>query len=187
MRCYVDEASNTHIAGRRFLLSTGKAPVAKAAPKKSPATKLLAKNRRATFDYEVVEEVEAGIELTGSEVKSVRNGDVQFADSHVVFRNNQVFLQGLNISEYRFANVLNHAPTRERRLLLHRREIDRLRGRIQAAGLTLIPLDMHLAGRWIKVSLGLCRGKKQHDKRQSIKARDADRDIRRALRDGERD
>ena len=147
---------------------------------------MLAKNRRATFDYEVIEKIEAGIELAGSEVKSVRNGDVQFADSHVVFRNNQIFLQGLHISEYRFANVLNHEPARDRKLLLHRREIDRLRGRIQAAGLALIPLDMHLAGRWIKVSLGLCRGKKQHDKRESIKSRDAARDIRRALRDGER-
>src|SRR6185295_4760444 len=126
----------------------------------------LASNRRALHDYEVLETFEAGIKLSGTEVKSVREGRVQLKDSYVEFRDNQAYLVGAHISPYSHGNRENHAPEAVRKLLLSRREIDRLFGRTQLKGLTVIPLSVYLKGNWIKVELALVQGKKLYDKRE---------------------
>ncbi len=142
-------------------------------------------NRRAYFDYEVLDKVECGIELVGSEVKSVRQGKVQLGQSFARIRNGQVTLLGCHIEEYVEANQMNHDPTRERRLLLHRREIRKLALRMQKeAGATLIPLEIYFQRGFAKVLLGLAKGKKLFDKRQAIKERDDKRNMDKALRRG---
>ena len=144
---------------------------------------VLAENRKARHEYEILEELEAGIELVGSEVKALRARTVQFADAWAEFRGDQLFLVGLHIAEYRQANQFSHEPTRPRRLLLHRHELDRLRGKVEQLGLTLVPLDIHVSERWIKVRLGLVRGRKTHDKRHAIRDREVRREMDRAIKD----
>ena len=149
-------------------------------------------NRRASFDYFVIDRIECGIELVGSEVKSVRQGKVQLAQSFARIRNGQVVLMGCHIEEYVEANQLNHDPTRNRRLLLHRREIRRLDQRMKketggsgnnsGGGITLVPLEIYFRRGYAKVLLGMARGKKFFDKRQSIKERDDKRSMEKALR-----
>jgi SsrA-binding protein len=137
-------------------------------------------NRRARFEYEIVEKFEAGIELCGAEVKSLREGGGALTDVYAQAVGGQLFLRGMHIKPYEQANEQNQNPTRERRLLLHRKEIDRLVGQVYTKGLTLIPLRVYFNERgWAKVQLGLCRGKKDHDKRETIKQRDLDREMRR--------
>lgn len=145
-----------------------------------PNSPVLATNRRAKHDYEVIERIEAGIELVGSEVKSLRDGRVHFGDAFVSFDGGQAWLIGLHIDEYGPANRFNHEPLRKRRLLLHRREIEVLGGRVTRDGLTVVPMDIHLKGRMIKVGLVLARGKKAHDKRESIKKKLDKREMREA-------
>ena len=140
-------------------------------------------NRRAHFDYAILEKVEAGIALVGSEVKSVRQGKVQLAGAFAIIRNGRVFLMGCHIDTYEQANQFNHDPTRQRQLLLHRREIRRLQQQLaKQPGCTLIPLDLFFKRGYAKISLALAKGKAKYDKRQDIKKRDAQRDMQRAVR-----
>lgn len=153
------------------------------AMKKSGAEpeKVLATNRKALFHYEVLERAEAGIALAGTEVKSIRDGGLSFSDSWVELRGGEMFLVGCRIAPYSHGNLMNHAPERDRKLLLHRREIDKLGGRATERGLTLVPLRAYLKGGRVKLELGLGRGKQSHDKREAIKRKDVERETRQAL------
>ncbi|MFO0636164.1 MAG: SsrA-binding protein SmpB [Nannocystaceae bacterium] len=143
----------------------------------------LAVNRRASFDYEILERYEAGLALVGSEVKSVRDGRISLAEAWVQIERDEAWLVGAHIAEYELAHRRNHEPMRRRKLLLHRREIDKLFESVQRAGLTLIPLRIYLKGRRIKLELGLCRGKQAHDKREKVREREHKREVERALRE----
>jgi SsrA-binding protein len=156
------------------------------APRKSAGIKVVADNRRARFDYEIIQTFEAGLALTGSEVKSLRAGKTNLGESYAtVSRKGEVFLVNTNIPEYREANRFNHEPKRPRKLLLHRKEIDKLAGGVLREGLTIVPLKIFFNPRGIaKVDIALAKGKKLHDKRQVIKERDWAREKSRLLRDG---
>jgi SsrA-binding protein len=145
--------------------------------------RVIATNRKAFFQYQVLERVEAGIALVGTEVKSLREGGLSFSDSYVEYRNGQLFLVGCRIAPYSHGNLMNHPPDRERKLLLHKREIEKLGGKVIGKGLTLIPLRAYLHRGRVKLEIGLGRGKRAHDKRETIKRRDIERDTRQALRD----
>ena len=145
--------------------------------------RVLAKNRKAFFQYHVLERVEAGIALLGTEVKSIREGGLSFSDAYVDFRGGELFLVGCKIAPYSHANQMNHASERDRKLLLHQREILKLGGKVTGKGLTLVPLRAYLRKGKVKLEIGLGRGKQAHDKREAIKRRDIDRDTRQALRD----
>lgn len=144
---------------------------------------VFAQNRRATHEYQVLERHEAGIELQGSEVKSVRDGKVSLAEAYCQFQGDELFLLQAHIAEYTLAHARNHPPIRPRKLLLHRAELDKLREAVTLGGLTIIPLTVHAKGGLIKVEIGLCRGKKVHDKRAAIKERDEKREVARAMRE----
>jgi len=145
--------------------------------------RVLAKNRKAFFQYHVLERVEAGIALLGTEVKSIREGGLSFSDAYVDFRGGELFLVGCKIAPYTHGNQMNHTPERDRKLLLHKREILKLGGKVTGKGLTLVPLRAYLRKGKVKLEIGLGRGKQAHDKREAIKRRDIDRDTRQALRD----
>ena len=140
-------------------------------------------NRRATFDYHVLERVEAGIVLTGSEVKSIRDGRISLTEAYAQFERGELYLIGAHISEYVLAHRRNHEPMRRRKLLLHRRELDRLAEAVKLQGLTIIPLRVYLKDRRIKVEIGLCKGKQVHDKRAAERDREHKREMDRALRE----
>lgn len=140
-------------------------------------------NRAARHEYFVLETYEAGIELYGTEIKSIRNGAVNLKESWADIQNGEVFINGMHISPYEKGNIFNKDPFRVRKLLLHRREINKLAGRIKQEGLTLIPLSLYFKKQYIKVELGLCKGKKLYDKREAIAKRDAKRDIDRAMKE----
>ncbi len=144
--------------------------------------KIIADNKKARFDYEIVEKFEAGMVLTGSEVKSIRDGAVNLKDSYVAFRNGEAFLQNAHISVYEASSINNHEPERLRKLLMHREEIDKIMGKVQGKSLTCVPLKMYFKRGRVKVEIGLGRGKKKHDKRQSIKQKESDRELARALK-----
>ncbi|MCO6449790.1 MAG: SsrA-binding protein SmpB [Caldilineales bacterium] len=148
------------------------------------STRVVATNRKAYHDYEVVESIEAGIVLTGTEIKSIRAGKVNLRDGFAVIRDGEVWLLNVHIAPYTHGNRENHEPRRERKLLLHRREIERLFAKVQERGWTLAPLNMHLRRNRAKVELGLVRGKRQYDKRQAIARRDVQRDLDRTLKGG---
>ncbi len=136
------------------------------------------KNKKAYFDYEILEEIEAGIVLTGTEIKSLRNGNANLKDSYAVVRNNEVYLLNMHISEYKEGNIFNHEEKRTRKLLLHKKEILKLRDKINLNGYTLVPLKLYFKGNKVKILLGLAKGKKIYDKRESIKERDINREIK---------
>lgn len=144
--------------------------------------KVLASNRRARFEYHILDQVEAGIALTGTEVKAARAGKVQLKDSHVEFRHGEGWLVNAHIGHYSHGNRQNHEAERPRKLLLHRRQIDKLFGRGLEKGLTVVPLEVYLAGPWIKVEVALVQGKKLYDKRQATKTRELDREAREAMK-----
>jgi SsrA-binding protein len=144
--------------------------------------KVLATNRKARFEYEFLERFVAGLALTGSEVKSVREGRVNLQDGYVTFEGGEAFLVNVHISPYANAGYAGHDPLRPRKLLLHKHEIKRLAGKVQEKGLTLIPLAIGLVGNWIKVELALARGKKVHDKREALRRRDEEREIAKELK-----
>jgi SsrA-binding protein len=144
--------------------------------------KIIAINRKARHDYEILESFEAGMALTGTEVKSLREGRVNLKDSYARVENGEVFLVNSHISPYSHGNIQNHEPLRERKLLLHKSEIKRLRGKTEERGLTLVPLKIYFVQGRAKVELALARGKKQYDKREQIKRRDADREIEREFK-----
>jgi SsrA-binding protein len=151
---------------------------------KGPVVRELASNRRARHDYEILETFEAGLRLSGTEVKAARNGKVQLKDSFVEVRNGEAWLVGAHISPYSHGNRENHPPERDRKLLLRKRQIDRLFGRSQLKGQTVIPLSVYLKGNWIKVEVALAQGKKQYDKREAIKGRELDREAEAAVKTG---
>ena len=145
--------------------------------------KRIAENRKARHEYFVIETYECGIELKGTEVKSLRAGAVNLKDSYATFsRDMQLYIQGMHISPYEKGNIFNHDPLRTRKLLLHKREILKLWAAVQRDGYTLVPLTLYFARGRVKVELGLCKGKKLYDKRESAAARDAARDIDRATK-----
>lgn len=148
--------------------------------------KTIATNKKAFHDYFVEESMEAGIELTGTEVKSIRLGGVNLKDAWCAIEDGQIILKGAHVSPYEKGNIFNREPRRERRLLMHKREILRLYGLIKQQGLTLIPLSIYFKGSLVKVQIGLCRGKKLYDKRESMARRDAKRDAERALKEQNR-
>jgi SsrA-binding protein len=144
--------------------------------------KVIASNRRARHDYAIVDEIEAGIVLSGSEVKSLREGHVQIADAYARIINGQVWLDGMHIPPYQFAHGVGaHDPNRARKLLLHRREIERIAAEIKREHLTMVPLSLYFKDGRVKVELGMGRGRKKADKRQVIAERDSQREIQRAL------
>ncbi|MCB0377107.1 MAG: SsrA-binding protein SmpB [Bdellovibrionales bacterium] len=144
--------------------------------------KIIVDNKKARFDYEIIEKYEAGLVLTGSEVKSIRAGNVNLKDSYIAFRNGEAFLQNAHISEYQSSSYNNHEPERLRKLLLHKEELDKIMGRVQEKSLSCVPLKLYFKGGRIKVEIGLGRGKKMHDKRQSIKQKDAKRELAKTLK-----
>ena len=146
--------------------------------------KIIAQNKKAYFDYFVEEKYECGIALEGTEVKSVKNGNVSFADSFAEILNGEVWMRNFHISEYKFSSVFNHDPDRRKKLLLHKEEIKRLQRKTDEKGYTLVPLDIYLKNGRAKITLGVCKGKKQFDKRESIKKRDLDREMSRDFRKG---
>lgn len=149
--------------------------------------KIIATNRRAFHDYFVDEQIEAGIALTGTEIKSVREGRVNLRDAYADISGGEAWLRSAHIAPYEQGNRYNHEPTRPRKLLLHKSEIDALGGKVSRSGYTLIPLQMYLKGGRAKVELGLARGKRSYDKRESISRRDAQREIEREIARRDRD
>ena len=129
-------------------------------------------NRKAKFDYTILEEIEAGMVLKGTEVKSIKDGKANIKDSYAIIKNGEVYLLNMHISEYKEGNIFNHEETRTRKLLLHKKEILKLRDKVELQGLTLIPLKVYFKKNKAKVLLGLAKGKKTYDKRESIKERD---------------
>jgi SsrA-binding protein len=150
---------------------------------KTGGFKLIAQNKKAYHDYHIEETFEAGIVLTGTEVKSLRAGKANLRDSYATVKEGELFLVGVHISPYEQGNVFNHEPTRDRKLLAHRREIQRLIGKIQRSGYTLVPTKLYFKDGRAKVEIGLAKGKATYDKRQDLAKKDAQRDIERAFRD----
>ena len=150
---------------------------------KEAGFKVISDNRQARYLYEILETFEAGIELVGTEVKSIRAGKVNLRDGYGLIRNGEALLINVHISPYQASGqYFNHDPRRTRKLLLHRREISKLVGKLEQQGLTLVPLKMYFKGSWVKVSLGLGKGKKLHDKRETLKRRQDQREIERAMK-----
>lgn len=147
-----------------------------------PDIHVIARNRKARHDYEITSSIEAGIELRGAEVKSLREGKLNLADAYALYHHGQVILRNLHISPYKMAAGEPLDPSRERRLLLHKKEIAKLRARIEQKGMSLVPLEIYFKGKLVKVELGLGVGRKRFDKRQAIAKADADRRIQRAKR-----
>jgi len=154
----------------------------KADKQASSVEKLIAQNRKARYEYEILDTFEAGMVLLGPEVKSLREGRANLVDSFATIRRGEAFLHKLHISAYEQANRENAEPTRERKLLLHRHQIVRLASRIKERGLTLVPLRLYFSAGRAKIELALVRGKRSHDRREDIKRRDAERETRRAAR-----
>ena len=146
------------------------------------ALKTIADNRKARHDYFILESYEAGIELTGTEVKSIRDGGLNLKDSWISIDNGELFIKQMHISPYEKGNIFNKDPLRTRKLLMHKREIMKLLGQVKQDGLTLIPISVYFKGSRVKVQVGLCKGKKQHDKRDAMALRDAKRTIDRELK-----
>ena len=142
----------------------------------------VARNPRASYDYHLLQSWEAGIVLTGTEVKSLRNGKASIKEAYALVRNGEVWLEGMHITPYEQGNRWNPAPVRARKLLMHRREIERLIGGVEQKGFTLVPLEIYFLGGRAKVALALGKGKKNHDRREDIKRRLADREMARALK-----
>lgn len=150
------------------------------------AGKQIAGNKKAYHDYFIEETYEAGIVLQGTEIKSVRNGRINLKDGYAQIRNGEIFLYNVHISPYEQGNRYNHEPLRVRKLLLHRKQIDQLIGDTKESGYSLIPVKMYLKNGFLKVVIGLARGKKKYDKRQDLKQKEAKRDIQRAFRDNQK-
>jgi SsrA-binding protein len=152
----------------------------------SKGRKPIVENRRARHDFHILERVEAGIVLTGTEVKSLRDGGGNLREAYAQLREGEAFLVGANIAPYKQGNVANHEPVRDRKLLLHRREIEKLGSQVAERGMTLVPLALYFSDGRVKLEIGLARGKERADRRQALADRDAKRQIDRALRERER-
>jgi SsrA-binding protein len=148
-----------------------------------PTIKMISDNRQARYLYEILETYEAGVQLTGTEIKSIRAGRVNLRDGYVLIRNGEAVLLNVHISPYEASGAyFNHDPRRTRKLLLHRKQINKLIGQVEQKGLTLVPLKMYFKGSWLKVLIGLGKGKKLHDKRETLKSRQDKREIERAMK-----
>ena len=156
------------------------------ADNKKQATKIVAQNKKAYHDYFVDDKYEAGIALYGTEVKSIRQGSINLKDSYCSVKNGELFVIGMHISPYEKGNIFNREPLRDRKLLMHKREIMKLGGLVTQKGYTLVPLSLYFSGKNVKVELGLCRGKKLYDKRDSIAEKQADREMDRRMKDTSR-
>ena len=150
---------------------------------KNGGIKIAAQNKKAYHDYFVEEKYEAGIELFGTEVKSIRAGSVNLKDSYCDVKDGELFVIGMHVSPYEHGNIFNRDPLRKRKLLVHKREIMKLHGLVAQKGMSLIPLSLYFKNSHVKVELGLCRGKKMYDKRDSIAERDANREIDRKMKE----
>jgi len=139
-------------------------------------------NRKAKYDYEIEDTYEAGIVLKGTEIKSIRNGKAQLKDSYAIVKNNEVYLLNMHISAYAQGNIFNHEETRTRKLLLHKKEIFKIRDKVAQEGYTLVPIKVYFNKNKAKVLLGIARGKKTYDKRETIKKRDIEREIKKQLK-----
>ena len=148
--------------------------------------KIISQNKKARHDYFIIETIEAGIELFGTEVKSVRQGKVNLTDAYASVSNGEVYIKHMNISPYEHGNIFNRDPLRDRRLLLHKKQILKLIGETKQTGFSLIPISVYLKGSLVKVSLALCKGKKLYDKRADIAKKTAERDIARAIKEQNR-
>lgn len=144
--------------------------------------KTIADNRKARHDYELYDRYEAGLELKGTEIKSIRRGKVQLKDSYISFYNNEAYIKGMHISPYEFGNIFNHDETRDRKLLLHKKEIRKLYQDTRIKGYTVVPVGLYLSKGLAKLEIALAKGKNLHDKRESQKAKDAKREIEKALK-----
>ena len=144
--------------------------------------KIIATNRKAYYDFHIEETYEAGISLQGTEVKSLREGKANLKESYAIIKDNEVFLMNCHISPYSHGNIQNHEPLRTRKLLLHRKEIDKLWGKVNQKGLTIVPLKLYFKNGRAKVEIGVARGKRQYEKRASIKAKEAKREIERHMK-----
>ena len=139
-------------------------------------------NRKAHFDYEILDTLESGIVLTGTEVKSIRQGNANLRDSYAIIRNDEMFLLNMHISEYKEGNIFNHDETRTRKLLVHKKEISKFKSKLDLEGLTLVPLKLYFKNNNAKILIGLAKGKREFDKRETIKKRDVDREISKYLK-----
>jgi len=145
------------------------------------AVKNIARNKKASHDYFILETLECGIVLTGTEIKSVRDSKVSIQDSHCVIKNNELFVVNMHIAKYEQGNIFNHKETRERKLLAHKSEIRKLLGKVSQEGLTLIPLEVYISGPRAKVKIALVKGKKLYDKRESLKKAEVLKDIKKRM------
>lgn len=152
-----------------------------------PGKKVIAQNREARHEYFVIEALETGVELVGTEVKSLRAGAVNLKDSYCSFKNGEIFALGVHISPYEKGNIYNKDPLRPKKLLMHKKEILKLAGKSAEKGFSVIPLSLYFKGSKVKMELGLCRGKKLYDKRATMAKNDAKRDMERAFKSGNRD
>jgi len=144
--------------------------------------KVIAKNPNAHHNYDIKSTLEAGIELTGTEIKSIRNGKINLKDSYAIIKNGEVFVYGIHISPYEFGNIYNKDPLRTRKLLLHKHEINKLFGQIKQQGISLVPVSAYFVGPRIKIELGIGKGKKIYDKREDLKKKDAEMYIKRHIK-----
>ena len=159
------------------------AKVSKKNIQKEPILKRLAENRYAKFQYEILETYEAGIELLGTEVKSIRKGNANLRDGYCSFRDGEILLLNVHISPHKnVGSFFNHDPLRNRKLLLHKKEIIKLKSNTEKKGLTIVPLSIYLKGSWIKLCIGIGKGKKLHDKRQADKQKDINKEIKSAIK-----
>ncbi len=149
-------------------------------------SKLIAKNPTARRNYNIIDTLETGIVLSGTEIKSIRNGKVNLKDSYAGIKNGELFIYNLHISPYEFGNIYNKDPIRDRKLLLNRFEINKLIGKIQQKGCSLVPISLYFKGNFVKLELGIGKGKKLYDKRQDIAKKDAERRMQKALRASEK-
>lgn len=147
---------------------------------------ILARNRKANFDYAIEETIEAGIVLQGTEIKSIRAGKAQLKEAFVQIRNNEAWIVNMHISPYEQGNRFNHDPTRSRKLLLNKRQINQLIGKTKQQGYTIVPIQIHLKNGFAKVLIGVGKGKKDYDRREDLKRKEAKRDMARALKDNQR-
>lgn len=146
-------------------------------------TKLIAKNPNAYHNYDIKDSIETGIELTGTEIKSIRNGKINLKDSYAIIKNGEVFVYGIHISPYEFGNIFNKDPLRTRKLLLHKHEINKLLGLVKQQSLSLVPISAYFKGSKVKIQLGIGKGKKLFDKREDIAKKDAEIKIKRAIKE----
>lgn len=147
---------------------------------------ILARNKKANFDYTIEDTIEAGIVLQGTEIKSIRAGKVQLKEAFVQIRNNEAWIVNMHISHYDQGNRFNHDPTRSRKLLLHRKQINQMIGKTKQQGYTIVPIQLHLKNGFAKVLIGVGKGKKDYDRREDLKRKEAKRDMARALKDNQR-